>query len=120
MNELIEMALSPVSAPTRLTPGHRTVETSSRSNSRKEPEAEKQHAERTSQKQLEATIDRLAEVVFAGSRLAIEKHSGANTFVYRLIDTDTGGVVRQWPTESLLHLREYLRTRQAGVLDQRA
>jgi len=96
------------------------VEHSARSNARKDPEEGRQPAEPNSQKQLEATIDRLAEVVFAGSRLAIEKHSGANTFVYRLIDTDTGGVVRQWPTENLLHLREYLRTRQAGVLDQRA
>lgn len=96
------------------------VEHGARSQSRKESEPEPQTTDPRSQQQLEAAIDRLAEEVFAGSRLAIEKHSGADTFVYRLIDTDTGGVVRQWPTESLLHLREYLRTRQAGVLDQTA
>tara|TARA_R110002072_G_scaffold1069_7_gene8722 strand:- start:2784 stop:3146 length:363 start_codon:yes stop_codon:yes gene_type:complete len=120
MNELIEMALSPASASQRLTPGHRLVEHGAKSNSRKEPEGGQQNHAQPSQKQLEATIDRLAKDVFSGSRLAIEKHQGSNTFVYRLIDTDTGGVVRQWPTESLLHLREYLRTRQAGVLDQQA
>lgn len=96
------------------------VEHSARSNARKEQQPEPPALDLRAQKQLEAAIDHLAKEVFSGSRLAIEKHAGANTFVYRLIDTDTGGVVRQWPTESLLHLREYLRTRQAGVLDQTA
>ena len=70
--------------------------------------------------EMKASIDRLAETAFAGSKLAIEKHEGADMFVYRLIDSQSGSVVRQWPTEDFLSLREYLRTKQGGLIDQRA
>jgi uncharacterized FlaG/YvyC family protein len=70
--------------------------------------------------EMKASIDRLAETAFAGSKLAIEKHEGAGIFVYRLIDSQSGSVVRQWPTEDFLSLREYLRTKQGGLVDQQA
>ncbi|MEE2526212.1 flagellar protein FlaG [Hyphobacterium sp. HN65] len=69
--------------------------------------------------ELKASVDRMAQQVFAESKLAIEKHEGANTFVYRLVDSQNGSVVRQWPTEDMLSLREYLRTKQGGLVDQR-
>lgn len=70
--------------------------------------------------EMKASIDRLAEQAFAGSKLAIEKHEGAGVFVYRLVDSRNGSVVRQWPSEDFLSLREYLRTKQGGLIDQQA
>lgn len=72
-----------------------------------------------SYEELKASVDRLAEKAFSSSKLAIEKHEGANTFVYRLVDSQSGSVVRQWPSEDMLSLREYLRTKQGGLIDQR-
>ena len=72
-----------------------------------------------SRDELEASIDRLAETAFADSRLAIEKNDAAGVFVYRLIDSRNGSVVRQWPSEDFLALREYLRSRQGGLVDER-
>jgi len=72
-----------------------------------------------SREELEASIDKLAETAFADSRLAIEKNDAAGVFVYRLIDSRNGSVVRQWPSEDFLALREYLRSRQGGLVDER-
>lgn len=71
-------------------------------------------------KELEASIDRMAEKAFGNSRLAIEKHDAAGVFVYRLIDSRNGSVMRQWPSEDFLALREYLRSKQGGLVDERA
>ncbi|WP_394692295.1 flagellar protein FlaG [Hyphobacterium sp.] len=70
-------------------------------------------------KELEASIDRMAEKAFGNSRLAIEKHDAAGVFVYRLIDSRNGSVMRQWPSEDFLALREYLRSKQGGLVDER-
>jgi uncharacterized FlaG/YvyC family protein len=69
--------------------------------------------------ELQASIDEMAQRAFAQSKLAIEKNDAAGVFVYRLIDSSNGSVVRQWPTEDFLSLREYLRTKQAGLVDER-
>jgi uncharacterized FlaG/YvyC family protein len=84
-----------------------------------ENDRDQDRAGRPSRSELQATIDRMADLAFAGSHLAIEKHEGANTFVYRLIDSRNGSVMRQWPSEEFLELREYLRTRQGGLIDER-
>ena len=46
-------------------------------------------------------------------RLSILKDEATGLFVYRSIDKDTGEVVRQWPAESMLQFKAYLR--QGGV-----
>ncbi len=76
-------------------------------------------AKKPSREELEKAIDKLAETAFTDSRLVIEKNDAAGVYVYRLIDSRNGSVVRQWPTEDFLALREYLRTRQGGLVDQR-
>lgn len=46
-------------------------------------------------------------------RLSILKDEATGLFVYRSIDKETGNVIRQWPAESMLQFRAYLR--QEGV-----
>lgn len=118
MNELIKSVtssapaafpgLSMASAPVRETsPGG-------------EREAGKQEQPRKpTREELEASIDKLAATAFADSRLAIEKNEAAGVFVYSLIDSRNGSVVRKWPSEDFLALREYLRSRQGGLVDER-
>jgi len=85
-----------------------------------EREADNKEASKAqTREELEASIDRLAATAFAGSRLAIEKNEAAGVFVYRLIDSRNGSVVRQWPTEEFLSLLTYLRSKQGGLIDQR-
>lgn len=85
-----------------------------------EREAGKQEQPRKpTREELEASIDKLAATAFADSRLAIEKNEAAGVFVYSLIDSRNGSVVRKWPSEDFLALREYLRSRQGGLVDER-
>ena len=69
--------------------------------------------------ELKSSIDLMADKAFSDSHLAIEKNEAAGVFVYRLIDSRNGSVMRQWPTEDFLSLREYLRSKQGGLVDQR-
>lgn len=67
-----------------------------------------------------ANIDRLAQGAFKNSRLKITRDQESKDFIYLMIDQDTGEAVRRWPPETHTELLEYLRTRTAGILDQRA
>ncbi|WP_421791052.1 flagellar protein FlaG [Hyphobacterium sp.] len=117
MNELVQN----ISASAPVTPvGFKAAPPPAREPSKDDTDAQQQEQDdRASREELAASIDRLAEKAFSNSRLAIEKHEGADLFVYRLIDSSNGSVVRQWPTEDFLSLREYLRTKQGGLVDQR-
>lgn len=81
----------------------------------KSPEERKAEIER-----MREAIERLAETALDGSRLSIEKHESSGMFVYNLVDSATGEIVRQWPQKEMVELKEYLRTRQAGLVDKRA
>ena len=67
-----------------------------------------------------ANIDRLAQDAFKNSRLKITRDQESKDFIYMMIDQDTGEAVRRWPPESHSDLLEYLRTRTAGIVNQRA
>lgn len=88
----------------------RNTETDARS-----PEERKAEIER-----MREAIERLAETALEGSRLSIQKHESSGMFVYNLVDSATGEIVRQWPQKEMVELKEYLRTRQAGLVDKRA
>jgi flagellar protein FlaG len=49
------------------------------------------------------------------SRLQIEQDRDTGTFIYRSVDPETGEILRQWPPEQLLKLRESL-TEIEGLL----
>ena len=51
----------------------------------------------------------------SNSKLQIEQDRETGTFIYRSVDPETGEVLRQWPPEQLLKLRESL-TEIEGLL----
>lgn len=65
-------------------------------------------------------IERLAAIHLRNSRLKILQDEKSGDYVYLLIDQDTGETVRRWPPEKHADLLEFLRTRQAGLLDRSA
>jgi hypothetical protein len=56
----------------------------------------------------------------ADVQLEISKLDHLNTFVYKLIDKKTGEIVRQWPTEEMVKMREYFAEQQIQLVDQKA
>jgi flagellar protein FlaG len=51
----------------------------------------------------------------SNSKLQIEHDKETGTYIYRSVDPETGEVLRQWPSEELLKLRESL-TEFEGLL----
>ena len=50
-------------------------------------------------------------------RLSITRDEATGTFIYRSIDRETGEVVRQWPVESMLQFKAYLRQSEGVLVD---
>ncbi|MAC87743.1 flagellar protein FlaG [Maricaulis sp.] len=67
-----------------------------------------------------AEVERLAAESLSNSRLKILQDDTSGDYIYLLIDQDTGETVRRWPPEKHADLMEFLRTRSAGIVDQRA
>jgi len=69
--------------------------------------------------ELEKTVDNLIKKSLPdNSKLQISQDKDTGTFVYRSIDPSTGEVIRQWPPEQLLKLRESLRQMDGMIVDQ--
>ena len=68
---------------------------------------------------VEERIQELSETPFANSRLKITQDDASGEFVYLMIDDESGETVRRWPPEKHSDLLEYLRTRTAGLVNQR-
>ena len=68
---------------------------------------------------VEERIQELSETPFANSRLKITQDNASGEYVYLMIDDESGETVRRWPPEKHSDLLEYLRTRTAGLLNQR-
>ena len=122
MIELIKMATAsatvtekPAAAAPRPIEASAAVATRNAETEARSPEERKAEIER-----MREAIERLAETALDGSRLSIEKHESSGMFVYNLVDSATGEIVRQWPQKEMVELKEYLRTRQAGLVDKRA
>lgn len=52
-------------------------------------------------------------------RLSISRDEATGTFIYRSIDRKTGEVVRQWPVESMLQFKAYLRNAEGVLVDSK-
>jgi len=76
--------------------------------------------ERNATSDRSADIERLAAESLGNSRLKILQDNASGEYIYLMIDQDTGETVRRWPPEKHADLMEYLRTRSAGIVDQRA
>lgn len=53
-------------------------------------------------------------------RLEITKLKYVSGYVYKLIDKKSGDVVRQWPTEQMIEMRQYLAEQQIKLVDEKA
>ena len=54
----------------------------------------------------------------SNSKLQIEQDRETGTFIYRSVDPETGEVLRQWPPEQLLNLREHLSEVEGILFDK--
>jgi uncharacterized FlaG/YvyC family protein len=62
----------------------------------------------------------MVESALSNSRLKILQDETDGDYIYLMVDQDTGETVRRWPPEKHGDLLEYLRTRQAGLIDRLA
>ena len=68
---------------------------------------------------LEAAVEKLIRRSLpSNSKLQIEQDKETGTFIYRSVDPETGEVLRQWPSEQLLKLREHLCELEGLFFDQ--
>jgi len=57
-------------------------------------------------------------IMSRNERLSIVRDDATGTFIYRSIDRKTGEVVRQWPAESMLQFKAYLRNAEGVLVDR--
>jgi uncharacterized FlaG/YvyC family protein len=68
---------------------------------------------------LQAAVEKLIKKSLPpNSKLQIEQDKSTGTFVYRSINPDTGEVIRQWPPQQLLEMREYLKEMEGVLVDK--
>ena len=69
---------------------------------------------------LEAAVEQLIRRNLpSNSKLQIEHDKETGTYIYRSVDAETGEVIRQWPPEQLLKLREHLSEFEGMFVDKR-
>ena len=69
---------------------------------------------------LEAAVEKLVKKNLpSNSKLQITHDKDTGTFVYRSIDAETGEVIRQWPSDEILKLRESVRELEGMLVDTR-
>ncbi len=57
-------------------------------------------------------------VLGRNERLSILRDEATGLFVYHSIDRQTGKVLRQWPAESMLQFKAYLRNTEGVLVDR--
>lgn len=55
----------------------------------------------------------------ADARLLIEQDEVAGSFVYKIVDADSGEVIRQFPQDQLLEVMEFFKQHTGVVIDRR-
>ena len=59
-------------------------------------------------------------VMTSDVRLEIIENKSIDSFIYKLIDKKSGEVIRQWPTEQMISMREYFAKQLAHLVDEKA
>lgn len=68
---------------------------------------------------LQAAVEKLIKKNLpTNSKLQIEQDKVTGTFIYRSVDPSTGEVIKQWPPEQLLKLRESLHEMEGMLVDK--
>lgn len=57
-------------------------------------------------------------ILSRNERLSILRDEATGQFIYQSIDRSTGKVVRQWPAESMLQFKAYLRNAEGVLVDR--
>jgi len=69
---------------------------------------------------LEGAVEKLIKRSLpSNSKLQIEMDRNTGTFIYRSVDPETGEVIKQWPPEQLLKLRDSLTDLEGVLFDQK-
>ena len=106
--------ISNAANPREIGPGQGRQQTSPASPSAPNPNTQLTRAQRV--EVLESAVEKLIRRSLpSNSKLQIEQDKETGTFIYRSVDPDTGQVLKQWPSEQMLKLREHL-TEMEGVL----
>ncbi len=70
---------------------------------------------------LQAAVEKLIKKSLPNnSKLQVEQDKTTGFFIYRSIDPDTGEVIRQWPPEQLVELRDHLKDMEGMLVDTKA
>jgi uncharacterized FlaG/YvyC family protein len=56
----------------------------------------------------------------ARTRLQIERDADGDSFIYRLLDPETGETLRRWPPESFGDLVNFLTNESGGLINEQA
>ena len=68
---------------------------------------------------LQAAVGKLIRRILPGnSRLKIERNKETGAFIYRSFDPETGELLKEWPSEELLELREHLKEMEGLLVDK--
>ena len=96
--------------------GQSRQQVSPASHARPNPETQLTRAQRV--EVLESAVEKLIRRNLpSNSKLQIEQDKETGTFIYRSVDPETGEVLRQWPPEQLLKLREHLSELEGMFVD---
>jgi uncharacterized FlaG/YvyC family protein len=69
--------------------------------------------------ELEKAVDKLIKKGLpTNSKLQISKDKETGAYIYRSVNPDTGEVIKQWPPEQLIKLRESLREMEGMLVDK--
>ncbi|GIX16679.1 MAG: hypothetical protein KatS3mg119_0865 [Rhodothalassiaceae bacterium] len=72
------------------------------------------------EKKLEGILKEVLGADFASRRLSIAQDEATGRFVYRVIDVNTGEVLRQYPPDEILRIVAQIREAEGLVLDSEA
>ena len=109
--------ISNAANPREIGPGQSRQQTSPASPALPNPQTQLTRAQRV--EVLEAAVEKLIRRSLpSNSKLQIEKDEETGTFIYRSVDPETGEILRQWPSEQLLKLREHLSEMEGMLFDK--
>ncbi len=73
---------------------------------------------RVSKSRVASDLGGSAEHGVQTGRLMIEEDPATGDFVYRIVDENTGEVIRQWPREEVLRMRQAMNAERGALLDR--
>lgn len=73
---------------------------------------------RVAKARVAASVGHATERASRHGRLFIERDEATGGFVYRIIDQETGEILRQWPREEVLRMQKAINAARGLILDK--